>query len=564
MKKIVKREKYVSAAFGMLMLAFSSISSANVSLKNGNFFIGFTDLFYSGGFEPKIERVFNSKSSFNGVFGFGWGSDYEAYLTVSADGSVVIHENGGGALNRFTPAGSVGEGDVSKAVETIAAAKLKEGLNKDQIDKYRERLRSDARYRNEEWERLWDKGAVEAKKIADGTQLKSIKFSYQTITKNKTGYVRNYDNGKIETFNERGKLVRIADKNQNYVNISYGRDGRMKTIEDNFNRRINFAFNQAGKISGITGDGGKVGSYEYDGNLLVKSKDVDGNVYEYRYTSDGRYNLTQIQYKDKTTLEIGYYPPAKGEGVKWQKDRDGTRTEYEYGNDGPNSLHYFTGVTIKSVDGKTLSKSKYDYTDKVKADGEHYTYRLQTDIDNDRTATIYNECCGLPIIITRNGEETSFEYDVRGHVVKKITPTEVTELAYDAKINKVSKVVKYSKSDKSKEGQQWATYQYDDKGNLVFAKNSGAKGVRIVYDTNGRIKALVDQDKRRLEFVYNEHSKPIQIVDPAVGRIDVAYTNTGEIKKVSSTGGRKIALQVTSAFQNLLDIIRPAGVTLSF
>jgi hypothetical protein len=44
----------------------------------------------------------------------------------------------------------------------------------------------------------------------------------------------------------------------------------------------------------------------------------------------------------------------------------------------------------------------------------------------------------------------------------------------------------------------------------------------------------------------------------------VEYTVTGEIKRVDSTAGRKIALQVTSAFQNLLDIIRPAGVSLSF
>jgi YD repeat-containing protein len=88
--------------------------------------------------------------------------------------------------------------------------------------------------------------------------------------------------------------------------------------------------------------------------------------------------------------------------------------------------------------------------------------------------------------------------------------------------------------------------------------------VRLFYDQNGRIRSMVDQSHRRIDFKYNENSKPVEISDPSLGTITVSYYNSGEIKKVESTAGRKIALQVTSAFQNLLDIIRPAGVTLSF
>src|SRR5262249_24070845 len=103
-----------------------------------------------------------------------------------------------------------------------------------------------------------------------------------------------------------------------------------------------------------------------------------------------------------------------------------------------------------------------------------------------------------------------------------------------------------------------------DKGNLSFAKNSEGKGVKLFYDLNGRIKSLVDNQKRQINFKYNENSKPVEITDPALGSIKVSYSNSGEIKKVESTAGRKIALQVTSAFQTLLEIIRPAGVSLSF
>src|SRR5438270_13920159 len=91
------------APFFALILTLAAPAMANVSIKNGNFFIGYTDIVYPGGFEPKVERVYNSKSPYRGIFGYGWGSEYEVRLSVMADGSVVVHEYGGGADNRFSP-----------------------------------------------------------------------------------------------------------------------------------------------------------------------------------------------------------------------------------------------------------------------------------------------------------------------------------------------------------------------------------------------------------------------------------------------------------------------------
>ncbi len=555
------RMLFVTAFVASAVLASGAL--ANVSLKNGNFFIGYTDLTHSGGIEPKVERVYNSKSSHDGIFGFGWGSDYEVYLKISADGSVVVHENGGGAQNRFTPP-SINTGEVDKAVADIMTAKNKTGggMSGSLAETEKTRLRNDARYRNDEWERLFDKGLVKARQVVVGATLKSNKFSFQVITKTKEGYVRRFDNGQVQTFDESGKLARLADKNGNFLTLSYDKAGHIAFIQDNLNRRMGFTFNRLGKVEKVTGENNKVCAYKYVGSELVYSKDSDGNVYEYKYSSNGRHNLVEIKYSDSTTLQVGFNQVNQNETVKWVKDRDGSLTEYTYGGDSPGGMNFSTAVATKGPDGKEVSKSKYEYWEKAKVDGERYTYKLATDIDGDKTETIYNECCGLPLEITRNGDKTSFEYDVKGHVTKKMTPTEVTQLDYDAKSSKVSKVMKYPKAGKAKP--QWAQYGYDDKGNLVTANNSEGKKVKIVYDHQGRIKALIDQDKRQLQFSYNEASRPVEISDPAVGKIQVQYTNSGDIKKVDSSGGRKIALQVTSAFQNLLDIIRPAGVTLSF
>ena len=550
-----------------VFLAMAAIISAtpvwaNVSLKNGNFFIGYTDIVYPGGFEPKIERVYNSKTDFHGMFGYGWGNEYEVFMTVAADGSVIVHEYGGGAENRFSPV-AFNAGDLDKAVALISETARKAGsiTSNEQLESYKKHLKSDADFRNKEWENLRRQGKIQARTLTNGTQLNSNRFSYQYITKVQGGYVRTFDSGRIERFDDNGKLARIQDKNNNFIEFTYNKDGHLQKLTDNFNRKMFFSFNAQGLLEKIEGESGKVATYRYSSaGDLAESKDVDGNVFTFKY--DGRrHNLLEIGYSDKTNMMISYYPMDKHENVKSVKDRDGTLTEYAYVNDSADKGHFAVDVKIKSADGKQISASKYEYFMKTKADGEEWTYRLNTTLDGELTQTTYNECCGLPLMIKSGNEETSFQYDTKGHVTKKITPNEVTDLTYDAKVGKVAKVVRYPKNNSKQ--LHWSTFQYDDKGNLLFAKNSEGKGVRLFYDGNGRISAMIDQSKRQIKFKYNENSKPIEISDPALGTISVSYTNSGEIKKVESSAGRKIALQVTSAFQNLLDIIRPAGVSLS-
>jgi YD repeat-containing protein len=545
---------------GLFTLLLSTYSFAQVSLKNGNFFVTFTDVAYPGGFDPKIDRVYNSKTAFRGIFGHGWGNEYEVYLTIAADGSVVAHEYGGGAENRFSPAAFKDE-EMNKAVNQIADAAMKAWPNAiGNVDNYKKQLKADLKFRNEEWEKLRRAQKIEPRKLASGTQLHSNKFSYQYITKVADGYVRTFDNGKVEKFDDFGRLIKVSDKNNNFIEIKYGKEGHVEKIVDNFNRKMFFTFNSRGLVEKIQGESGKVAEYKYDSeDHLVSAKNSNGETHTFKY--DKRHNMLEIGYADKSTQQMTYYPKEQFENIKTVKAQDGSMTEYSYDRDsGAGSIAI--KVKVKNKDGKQLSESKFEYVTKKKADGEEWTYKLVTTVDGVRTETTYNECCGLPLLIKQGNEETAFEYDSKGHVTKKTTPQEVTELKYDPKVNKVSRVARFSKVNKNQ--MTWSEFQYDPKGNLVFAKNSDKKGVKLLYDNNGRIKTLIDQNRRQIHFKYNENSKPIAITDPSLGTITVSYQNSGEIKKVESTAGRKIALQVTAAFQNLLDIIRPAGVSLSF
>ncbi|MBS1961895.1 MAG: hypothetical protein JST04_06750 [Bdellovibrionales bacterium] len=557
----MKKSSLVSFAAFLVLV---SSAQANVSIRNGNFFIGYTDVLYPGGYEPKIERVYNSKSPYNGIFGWGWGSDYEAYLTVESDGSVLVSEAGGGAQNRFS-APTFNAKELEAAVAQIASVAQHAGAigSGAQLESYKKQLRTNAEFRNNEWSKWRAQGKIQARKLPVGAKLVSNRFAFQWITVTKNGYVRSTDTGRTETFDANGRILKVQDKNGNFINLAYNRDGKIEKIQDNLNRKMYLSYNKLGKVEKIQAENNKIAEYRYnDLGEMSYSRDTDGNVYTYKFSSDKRHNLVEIGYSDKTTMKIAYWGRDKLENVKSVKDRDNSITEYTYDKVPGEKNSLKVGVVLKSAEGRPISTSGYEYVFRNKPNGEEWTYRMVSTLDGARTETIYNECCGLPIFIKRGKDETTFAYDTKGRVTKKVTPNEVTELNYDQRAGKVNRVVKYQKANKKRV--DWSTFQYDTRGNLVVAKNSARAEVHLFYDNLGRIKTMIDQGKKQINFKYNESSKPVEITDPKMGTINVSYTNSGEVKKVDSTGGRKIALAVTSAFQNLLEIIRPAGVTLSF
>ncbi|HTM19493.1 MAG TPA: DUF6531 domain-containing protein [Kofleriaceae bacterium] len=536
-------------------------AAANVSLKNGNFFIGYTDVIYPGGFEPKIERVYNSKSGFKGMFGWAWGVDWEVYLVPMPDRTVVVHEYGGGAENVFYPA-DYGAADGAAALDALVAAARAAGeITTPQAEAdYRARMAGNPQAWRQSWEGYLKKGKAQPPRMADGLVLVSDRFGHQTVTAGQGGYQRVMDNGRREGFDALGRQVRVWDANGNWVTIGHDPAGRMTSIVDNFGRRLDLSYTPKGFLAAVRADRGRVATYAYDDHdNLVRSRDVDGNAYTYRY--DARHNLLAIGYGDKTRMEIGYYPrDGKNENVRRVIDRDGTQTYYSY-RWPADGLGITVGVEVFGGDGKKISRSLYDYGEARRSDGSTYTDRMATDIDGDRTETTYN-AAGLPLRIARGGEVTVFAYDDKGHATLKDTPTEVTRLTYHPDLGKVTRVERTAKHKGA--ATTWSTFEYDARGNLTAAEDSEGRKVALTYDGNGRIDTMVDQKGGTLRFTYNSNSKPTVIELVGVGSINVTYLPSGEIKKVDSTAGRKIALEVTSAFQNLLDVIRPAGVELSF
>lgn len=534
----------------VLMLFVSQVAFGGVNLKNGNWYIAYSDIIVpGGGNDLEVVRTYNSRSTEIGWFGLGWGSDYETFLRSSADGSVLIHENGAGAITRFTPKQQVNPKEAAQKI--IEAMRKRSPVNNDVAAKLLKKLVNDQELR-QAYARKFD---VQAK-ISAGTVLYSNERGLQEVHKTKDGYKRVYNDGKTEFFNDKGKLVQIKDKNGYKIDFNYSKEGNLESIKDSQAKQLFFSWFSNGRVKHIWSAGDKKTAYKYEGTNLKESTDIEGNLYKYSY--DQNYNMTEIAYADNTKMQIKY--TTKTKFVKEIVDRNGNSTKYEYGEDAANpEYHYWTYVTKKSITGKPV-KNKYEYEIKSRPDGSLYTYRIYTEINNIKTETIYSECCSLPLKITRGKHVTTFEYNKKGLLTKKTsTKGEYVELEYHPTFNKITQV-------KNKDG--WTKFDYDKKGNLQKADNNKGKSVMLFYDRRGRITKMVDymkstKKRRTLTFKYNALGKPVEIAMSQVGKINVAYDNYGEIKKVESKAGQKMALQVTQAFQSLLSIVKPAGVNLS-
>ena len=474
-----------------VLVVFNAYSGVN--LKNGNFYISYTDVIIPGSDRPlEVTRTYNSKSTDVGWFGFGWGNEFETNLKVSADGSVVIHENGAGALTRFTPKSQVNGKEAAQKI--VAAMQKKNAISEANEKKLIKKLAQDAELRHT-YARQFDVKA----KIGVGAKLYSNQRGPQELIRTKDGFVRKSGDQKQTFFNRYGKLAKIKYKSGHIINfIPANRkdDKELKSIKDSLGKQIFLSWYTDGRVKEIYSSKDRKAAYSFKGKNLVSSTDLVGNHYVYDF--DTNHNLTLVKYQDKTETKITY--ENKTQFVSSVTKRNGDVTSYNYGSNPKNpELHYWTEVKKAGPNGKPVT-NRYEYEIRIKPDGQQYTYRIATKVNGLQTETIYSECCGLPIKISRGNKVTNFKYNENGLLMKKTLPGgKQISLDYNSACKKVSKVVN---------NKGWTKFDYDKKCNLAKAVNSKGKAVLLVYNHKSQITRMVDRDQKTkkqkvLTFTYN-------------------------------------------------------------
>lgn len=543
---------------------------AIVDMKSANYSETWTDMIVPGvGYDLRLARGYNSRSLFNGIFGFGWCSDYETKIDVTPEGNLKLTECGGGMEVTYTPRG-FSPAKVDGTIKSIVAEvkRRRPELKADYLAGLEKELKLNDFMREEFSRRMGIRGKVEdgVVYLANGKEAENISLKSGT-------YKRALSDGTFQLFDAKtGRLTHMYDRNNNFLKLTWERDV-LQNVADNAGRKLTFKYNPSTKkVSDIVGPNGLLARYTVKGEDLVEVTDAKNKKWKFSY--DDVHNLTRIEYPDNSFKALTYNKDK--DWVTTFRNQKGCVETYDYQMSKDDPKNHFWSLVEKKCGEKVTNKSKYEFFHRLRPDGTGvYLYRVRTEINGDVNDIVYHEVFGKPLSILKDNQKTEYSYYDNGFVKTKKEAGRLMSFEYKNSCNKVSTLtMQYFQDGDRQPSRKTAQAKVSEKlyksirtkftyeaqkCNLLMADTSEGQSVKLQYDAQGRIAQIEDQSKKLVKIKYEARfGKPSIVTRPGLGTIQVTYKPDGEILKVESGEGPNVAVQVASIFNNLLDIIAPA------
>ena len=417
------------------MFFFNAPLFAVVDMKNANYSETWTDIVLDGiGYDLRVVRAYNSRSLMNGIFGFGWCSEFESRIRVTAEGGLEITECGSGLEVIFHQKG-FNEKSVDETIEKILQEVKKR--NKKLKPKYLAKLKKDLKYdrglKAEFVKQLNLKGKIQKRAIYYANGRSNDRISIKG-----PNYIRTLPDGSFQIFSQKdGTLQAWHDKNQNFIKISYKSKGKTKQIShisDNNGRKLSF-FYRGGKVSEIRGPKNLVIHYSHKNENLIQVSHQNKTEY-YRY--DNLHNLTQIisTQKQKGSNKI----EKTSKKILYNKDKDwvtgfvdekGCQEKYKYKYNPKNPLNHYWSYVTKICKNKVVNKSVYEFLHKTHAKKKRYLHRAKSNRNGFIIDTIYHPVFGKPLIQTVNNHKVEYSYYSNGLIKQKTSPYYQSSFSYE-------------------------------------------------------------------------------------------------------------------------------------
>lgn len=555
----------------LVLLLFIPPAFAIVDMKSANYSETFNTLQVPGiGYDLRVALTYNSRSLYNGKFGYGWCSDFETKIEQTPDGNLRLTECGGGMEIMYLSKSYRPEGRKELIKQIMVEVKKKRpDLKPDYFANLEKEMVTNEFMREEFAKRLGVRS-----KIADGETFYANGKEAEFITLKNGTYKRNSPDGTYELFDSQGHMTHMYDKNSNYLKLSWDKD-QLVGVADNLGRKLTIKYNPTTKkVAEVVGPSGLVARYVVKGEDLVEI--VDSKKETFKFTYNDVHNLTRIDLPDKTYKALTYNDDK--DWVTSFRNPKGCIETYDYETEKSDPRNHFWSNVEKKCGTKVTNKSKYEFWHKARPDGLGvYLARVRSDNNGAITDITYHDTFGKPLSVVKNGVRTDYSYYTNGFVHTKKEPGRLLTYEYKNACNKVSQLnIEYFdiektatktaakrnvSAEKAKITKTVKTvFVYDTKKcNLAAAENSDGQKIKLQYDNNGRISEIEDQSKRLVKIKYEEEfGKPSIVTRPGLGTIYVKYKPDGEILKVESKEGEGVARQVASIFNNMLDIIAPA------
>ncbi len=543
----------------VFLLFVSTTATAGVNIKNGNFYISYTDhdLVKYNGFE--IMRTYNSKSVEKGLFGFGWGSEIETRLYIMGDGHVIIKEHGAGAPNQFSPV-EENEARITECINQLVKAALEyEDIenNPVSINAFRRLMRSSLEDRFKKWMLYEEEGLLQPPVLSFNEKWISYDLGYQELVKTKTGFQRTNDDGSYDLFNNKGLFTgRFTATGRVVYTISYAANNTIASLKDKGGNVFNFTLDEQGRAISIKSRQG-TSYYWYDGLVLVKTTDIANNTYKHSY--DSSYNMIGIHYTDGTSMIIEYETVTLFCKKVTQPNGDVTEYEYKtfYDADGNvNNNHYATLVLSKPKGSTKTDSTYYEYEIKDKPDGSSYIYHFYYNKNGEEFEELNNEECEMPIYVRKGTLIDSFTYNNNCILVSKENDTLRIIADIDTAWNKASRLLFTNKKTKTVREKN---IQYNSSGNPVLM-TEGGHTTSISYTAAQKV-AAIKSEKGELLYKYNKFEQLISVTLAGTGELRFIYDEEGALLKKESKQGKEAAATIEAVYNELQKRISETSIT---
>ncbi|MGE7595636.1 DNRLRE domain-containing protein [Peribacillus frigoritolerans] len=403
---------------GIGLESFWMTTEDGVNPANGNLVYQATDVEISGrGPEVSLTRTFNSrKSSFKGLFGYGWITNLEPFIVDSGSGPITFIDEDN---TRHIFGEKVG-------------------------------------------------GGYEA---AGGVYLDLVKNSDET-------YTITEKDGTKTIFNKNGKISSIVDTNDNKTTFVNDTSGKLTKIQDASGRETTLTYNTNGYVSSVTDPAKHTTSYEYDasGNL-TKVTDPEGKAKTFSYDTD--HNITGVTDARSTKTTVDYDTSDRVSSISRPITINGaietSKTTYSY--DTTNLVTTVTDGEGKRIDYTTnangnvvqLTKNPLDAGNKAVTtysyDNNNNLTKMVDANTNKENGTVayvytYDENGNITGVQMPENQNSTFEYDSQNNLTKEQDFNQnVSSYDYDGDNNQ---------TESTDPNVQTSASRYDSKGNLLY------------------------------------------------------------------------------------------------
>ena len=537
-----RRRRLLAAALAILVTSWlpwpGAASGQEINLRNANFYLAQEDLkIQKPGASLEMVRTYNSRSTSDGIFGFGWSTPFDVSIQVHADGSLVLVDADGFVM-RVTLDGKPREEVTLALVRRLVQARRDEDLAHGS-------QREDSFY--QELEREWMEDAELREKVTwqypqawldpvDGNYV-SYGRGMETITLSRGTFERRRPDGYVERFSDEGRLVgrfdptgqgvrldydrdhrlsKVAHTSGGSFTLSYGSDGHVAELRDTEGRRVRYTYDSSGNLTRVQGPGSRVVAYAYDDeHNMVAMRAADGSGVQVLY---------DVEKDWATAIKVG---------------DEVTRYSWEV-LDGPG--HHYS-CTVTYPDGR-VARHEFDQD-------SHVT--VEVGPDGVTTRTLYSACCDQPLEVRRSdGAVTWYEYDSKARLVK-VTRSSGLSAQYSY-LPDLDLVAQASFSD----GRRYS-YSYDDAGRVVRAETSDGRILEFVYGDNGKVSRIKDSRGGRYDFTYDADGRPIRITGKHGASLELSYGVTGELVGREVSGSPSGKRRFYEDLQDVLQVLEPAA-----